>query len=90
MHEKFFENDFVDTMVDEVEFVRSPFYDLAKATRMDYDNAEDLLENIYLKNSIQVDRKMFGLTAGPHTRETVAYTRYADVSLAEDDTKYVF
>jgi len=33
---------------------------------------------------------MFGLTAGPHTRETVAYTRYADVSLAEDDTKYVF
>jgi len=52
MHEKFFENDYVDTMVNEVEFVRSPFYDLAKATRMGFENAEDLMDNIYMKNSI--------------------------------------
>ena len=90
MHEKFFENDFAETMVDEVEFVRSPFYELAKATRLGPEKAEDLMDTIYMKNAIQTDRKLLGLTAGPHTRETVAYTRYADVSLAEDDTKYVF
>lgn len=29
MHPKFYENDFISTSIEELEFVRSPFYELA-------------------------------------------------------------
>lgn len=50
MNSKFYENDFVATSIKEIEFVRSPFYDLAKANEMTGEDAHEMLEGFALKN----------------------------------------
>ena len=36
MDEKFFENDYIMTATDEIEFIRSPLYEISKAHKMSY------------------------------------------------------
>ena len=43
MDPKFYENDFMATNDTELEFVRSPFYDLARRETMSKDKAQELL-----------------------------------------------
>lgn len=50
MNSKFYQNDFVATAIKEIEFVRSPFYDLAKANEMTSEDAHEMLEDFALKN----------------------------------------
>jgi len=50
MNSKFYQNDFVATSIKEIEFVRSPLYDLAKANEMTSEDAHEMLEGFALKN----------------------------------------
>lgn len=49
MDPKFYENDFYATKIKEIEYIRSPFYDLSMAHKMEPDEANQLLEDISLK-----------------------------------------
>ena len=48
------------------------------------------MEEIHLKFAMSSDQEMLGLKNSSPTRESVAFTRYADVSPASDDQKYIF
>ena len=49
-HHKFFENDFISTSIKELEFVRSPFYDLGRAEHAkEGEDAQEFITNIQLK-----------------------------------------
>lgn len=52
MDEKFYKDEFVMTNVNEVEYVRSPFYDLAKTYNMKAEEADELLKNFSKKIDI--------------------------------------
>jgi hypothetical protein len=52
MDPKFYENDFMPTGVEELDFIRSPFYDLAKGYSMSTVGASDLMDRIGFKISI--------------------------------------
>jgi len=50
VHPKFYEDDFEATSIRELEFVRSPFYDLGRAEHLkEGEEAEEFLSNIQLK-----------------------------------------
>ena len=50
IHAKFYENDFTSTSIKELEFVRSPFYDLAKWEHLrEGEEASEFLTNVQLK-----------------------------------------
>ncbi len=50
MHPKFYENDFNSTSIRELEYVRSPFYDLSQQYVMKEGNeATDFISNVQLK-----------------------------------------
>jgi hypothetical protein len=50
MHPKFFENDFNSTSIRELEYVRSPFYDLSKSYQMkEGEEATEFITNMQLK-----------------------------------------
>jgi hypothetical protein len=85
---KFFEKDFLPTNAKEIEFVRSPFYDLAKAETMNDEQAAELLETMHLKLNM-LDNKLGILTDKVPTKEEISYTRYAD-NLSEDKSKLIF
>ena len=46
MNSKFYENDFIATRIKEIEFVRSPLYELSRAHKMKEDEAREMLEEI--------------------------------------------
>ena len=49
-HPKFFENDFMTTSIKELEFVRSPFYDLGMAEHVkEGEDAQEFITNVQLK-----------------------------------------
>ena len=53
MHTKFYENDFEPTSIEELEFIRSPFYDLAALSHVKSGpEAEKLLFNLTQKLSM--------------------------------------
>ena len=90
LDEKFYENDYIATASDEIEFVRSPLYELSKAYKMNYENVNDLMEEIHLKSSLLTDMEIMGLKYPRPTRENVSFMRYADVSTAPEEDKYIF
>lgn len=49
---KFYENDIEPTSIKEIDFIRSPFYDVGKAFTMNEEEAEQFLANIDIKASI--------------------------------------
>lgn len=49
LESKFYEKDFLATSIEEIEFVRSPFYDLAEANKMSGDEALQMLDEIAMK-----------------------------------------
>ena len=50
MHPKYFENDFSSTSIKELEYVRSPFYDLSHAYQSkEGEDATEFITNVQLK-----------------------------------------
>lgn len=49
MDPKFYADDYFATNIDEIEYIRSPFYDLAKMEQMSSDKANEMLEEIEMK-----------------------------------------
>lgn len=90
LDEKFFENDYIMTAIDEIEFIRSPMYEISKAYKMNYEGVEDLMEEIHLKSALTTDFELMGLKYPHPNRENVAFKRYADISLAPEADKYMF
>lgn len=79
MDPKFYENDFLAGKSDELEFVRSPFYDMARAETLNQEQAGALLDDITQKLNHIEGFEIFLQPPVP-TKENVAYTRYADQS----------
>lgn len=77
MDPKFYENDYVMGKFKEMEFVRSPFYDLAKKEKMNAAQAAELIDEVTLKLNYIEGLEMFLQPPQP-TRENVAFKRYAD------------
>jgi hypothetical protein len=49
MNSKFYENDFMSTRIKEIEFIRSPYYDIAKEKYMNNEEVHDMLDDLGLK-----------------------------------------
>ena len=73
-----YENDFESTSIEELEFVRSPFYDLAKYEHtQEGEKARDLLDSLHLKHQI-ISPINSVIQPEKKNKTNVAYTRYAD------------
>ena len=78
MHPKFYEDDFVvTTESDTLEYMRSPFYDMARTYHATAEEQERILEEIAVKNSMVRNFEHLINPPSP-TKESIAYTRYAD------------
>ena len=76
---KFYKDDFHPTSIEEVEYVRSPYYDLAKSNFMKgEDDIHDVLDNIGMKFAAMNPVAASVLIPAKETPESVAFTRYAD------------
>ena len=77
-NKKYFEKDFVSTSIEELEFVRSPFYEIAALHHTkDGEESEQLLTDLATKINM-IDLMHNALKSPPLTKEKVAFTRYAD------------
>jgi hypothetical protein len=90
MDPKFYENDFISTRIKEIEFVRSPFYELSRAHKMGPEEASELLDEMALKQAMVDDTLERVTKSFAPSRESVAFTRYADRSIAKGDEKDIF
>lgn len=78
MHQKFYENDFEPTSIEELEFIRSPFYDLAALTHVkEGPEATKLLSNLTQKLAM-TDITTNLIKSPARNSENLAFTRYAD------------
>ena len=77
MHPKFYEDDVMVSNDDSVEFMRSPFYDLAHREHMSPKQSEELLYEVQKKILHVGEMESFLEPPGPN-KDSVAYTRYAD------------
>lgn len=77
MDPRAFEKDIMMTNDEELQFMRSPFYDYARGSRMPPGEADKLLDEINVKMSY-VQNISSILRNNKGTKEAKAYTRYAD------------
>jgi hypothetical protein len=77
MDPKFYEDEFLLGKSGEPEFVRHPFYDLARQETLSKEAAETLVDDITMKLSHVEGLEIFLETPVP-TKENVAFTRYSD------------
>jgi len=91
MDSKFYKDDFFPTSIEEVEYVRSPYYDLARSTVMGgEDDVHDTLDAIGLKFSALSPVAASVLIPAKETPESVAFTRYADQVMADKSEQHIF
>lgn len=78
MDPKFYENDFMATNEDELQYMRSPFYEFARKEQMQSkEEAEKLMEDIAIK--LTYTEGLTDIVKEPKpNKERKAYTRYAD------------
>ena len=84
MDPRFYENDFLVSNSSELEFVHSPFYDLARQEKLNAESSGKLIDEVTRKLQYVEGFEIFLQPPVP-TKENVAYTRYADIS--EDPAK---
>jgi hypothetical protein len=77
MDPRFYENDYLTGSTPELEHIRHPFYDLARAKTMDKGAAESLIDEVAMK-ILHIEGMEILLEPPPPTRENVAYKRYSD------------
>ena len=83
MDPRFYEDEFMAGKSNELEFVRHPFYDLARLETLNKEAAETLVDDITMKLSHVEGMEIFLETPVP-TKENVAYKRYSDKPEASD------
>lgn len=88
MDPKFYENDYMAGKTNELEFVRSPFYDLAKKEQLKKEQVPELIDEITHKLNHIEGLEIFLQPPIP-SRENVAYTRYADI-VEDPESRSVF
>jgi hypothetical protein len=84
MDPRFYENDFMFGKDSELEVMRSPFYDLAKAEKLDKEAASQLMDEVTLKLNYLEGLDVLLQPPAP-TKENVAFKRYADKALDEEN-----
>ena len=84
MDSKFYEKDFMATSIEEIEFIRSPLYDLAKVMSMDEEEAHDLLDDLGLKTAM-IDPLTESVLSPQVSPDTAAFFRYQDKVSAPED-----
>jgi len=89
MNPKFYERDFLNTSIEEIEYIRSPLYDLAKEQTMTDDQLHDFLDDYGLKQAMISEASQF-LMSPQETAESVAFKRYQDEVTAPEDQKHIF
>ena len=89
MHPKFYEKDVSPTSIAELEFIRSPFYDLAKIYHLkEGESVQTLLTQVNQK--LEMLEPLVQITQGPgQTKENVAFKRYAD-RVADPNVQGIF
>jgi hypothetical protein len=88
MDPRFYENDYMAGKTSELEFVRSPFYDLARKEQLKKEQVPELIDEITHKLNHIEGLEIFLQPPVP-TRENVAYTRYAD-EVEDPKTREIF
>jgi hypothetical protein len=75
MDSKFYEKDFIPTSIEEIDYIRSPMYDLAKSVYMDEEEVHGLLDDFGMKVGMMdaLTQSVLSPNASP---ETAAYFRY--------------
>jgi hypothetical protein len=78
MHKKFYENEFEPTSIAELDFVRSPFYELSQMQHLkegpeSVKLMSDLTQKLLMINPLQNQLR----APGP-SPDRIAFTRYAD------------
>ena len=74
---KFYENDYMTTTEYDLEYVRSPFYDIAKSHLMSNEDRAKIFEEIAVKQTYLRSSESL-IEPPPPTKESIAYTRYGD------------
>ena len=52
MDSKFYEKDFWSTGIEEIEFIRSPYYDISREHQMNDEESHEMLEDLGMKLSM--------------------------------------
>lgn len=93
MEPKFFEKEFMPTTEYDLEYFRSPFYELAQTYKVSKDEAEKILEELAVKSAYMKNVETVVEPPTP-TKESIAYTRYSDYQPDREGedmaTKYLF
>ena len=77
-NKKYFENDFISTSIEELEFVRSPFHSIAALHHTkDGEESQQLLTELSQKVNM-IDIMHNELRSPAKSKKKVAFTRYAD------------
>ena len=75
---KFFEKDIYSTSIKEIEFVRSPFYELSQISKTNFFGIQNHVDEACMKLDM-IDSKYQEILTSPYpTRENTAFSRYAD------------
>jgi len=83
MDKKFYEKDFVATSIAEIEYVRSPYYDLAAQKQMTAEEVHAELDEFGMKMGM-IDPSLAMMMASSPNPENISFTRYADRCEAEE------
>lgn len=89
MDKKFYEKDFVATQIAEIEYVRSPYYDLAAQKQMTAEEVHAELDEFGMKMGM-IDPTIQIMMAASPDPENVSFTRYADRVESIESEKHIF
>ena len=89
MDKKYYEKDFVATQIAEIEYVRSPYYELAAQKQMTAEEVHAELDEFGMKMGMIDPSIQIMMAAGP-TPENVSFTRYADEVESIESEKHIF
>lgn len=88
MDSRFFERDYLPTGIEELEFVRSPLYDLAESQNMAAEQVHECLDEFSLKLAMLDETAAF-IMEPQKTRESAAFFRYQDEATCSKEEKPV-
>jgi len=89
MDKKYYEKDFVATSIAEIEYVRSPYYDLAAQRQMTAEEVHSELEEFGMKMGM-IDPSTAMMMASSPSPENVSFTRWADRVESIESEKHIF
>jgi hypothetical protein len=86
---KFYENEFMMTSIEEIDYVRSPMYDYAKSNQATGEQTEEMMEDLSNRTAM-IDPLTAFLSSPMPTRDNTAFFRYGDKVIAPEVDKHIF